>query len=911
MKFGGICGSGSSSTTMSVVWFVVLFVSSGIVFDDDVLLVDASDVQTQCETYPGLSYGKIGSTDETNLNAYKSSTNYMLGVGSTLTFYSYQRNATGTYEAQYAYDTGENAADYYWAVDSGYLSTQYPTKNDGDTYGYGVYTKANWNTKIDQFATRTNKPPIVMVPGIKVALDAIYDDDNLDYHMKKRAQSNKQINGRDVFGINFDGLLQHDMTFTLSDLNTDEIASWRTYHKGVKQQDGTITGTNSFTELTVVDALGFDVIEFYIAEEHMDVTDMDKISYQFQMIEYCLPTSCDATSMDIAKVSGDPHIDSFDGLHWDCMAGGLFQAFVGTKQDETKFEIQTIFDKKTSQFGHDISLTRAVAIDTGDPDQPIITVSVPDDNINGCPYTVHDSGIGIIQTTTANPFSTDQVMLKVKEPSGTQQFQALEFSYLVTHTEVDITVSSSDTIGCFLNVAVCLGQDYWRLSEEGKTTSVTGLMGGQADNITSNDWQKKDGGVETIPVDPLGSQEAYNFCVENWCISDPTQSKFDYSVLNRTFEQDNQCNEAGVDSTDFFANIESNPLMETEVTICQSLYGVSGTIENNEDWLTECYTEAANDGVEGIVNFAEGQAELTQTTLGEGIVDDIYAAGGARVLPTETTSAVNDAIEGEDGSVVTTGGVNGDPHFKTWSGVRYDYHGICDLMLINHPGFSRGVGMEIHVRSKKTKQWSYISTASIRIGSEILEISGIKDGNSHWLNMVEIEEDTWEKNDVTVEGYPVYYQKLHENQREYIIDLGNDETIKVRTWKDMVRVDIINPREETFAGSLGLMGSYPQGDLLGRDGITVFTDLNNFGQEWQVLSYEPNIFHIVDDGPQHPQRCELPSKTAMRRNLAQSKICRGDAEIACGHVMTTTEEEFDLCVFDVMAIGDESVASAY
>merc|ERR1712003_279200 len=90
-------------------------------------------------------------------------------------------------------------------------------------------------------------------------------------------------------------------------------------------------------------------------------------------------------------------------------------------------------------------------------------------------------------------------------------------------------------------------------------------------------------------------------------------------------------------------------------------------------------------------------------------------------------------------------GIYGDPHFKTWSGLKYDYHGICDLMLINHPGFSRGDGMEIQVRSKRTRQWSYISTASIRIGSETLEVSGKKDGNSHWLNMVEIDDDMWEE----------------------------------------------------------------------------------------------------------------------------------------------------------------------
>jgi len=725
--------------------------------------------------------------------------------------------------------------------------------------------------------------------------------------MGKRAEKNNKLNGRDVLGFDFDGLLQHDMTFTFSDLDVGETATWHSYHLGVKQDEGTIEGTAEIlTEIRIESATGYDTVEFYIAEADLDRTDDDTISFLFQMIEYCLPASCDQTSMDIAEVYGDPHIQSFDGLKWDCMGGGLFEAFTGTKQDGTLFEIQAIFEKQTSKFGIDISLTRALAIDSGDPDQPIITISVPDTNENGCPYTVRDSATGIIQTTAANPFSTDQIVLKVREPKGTQKFEALEFSYLVTFTEVDITVTSSSTIGCYLNVAVCLGPDYWRQDAVGQTTSVTGLMGGQADDNHQNDWLLKDGGYQTLPAEPRGSPEAYTFCTQNWCITDESKSKFDYDKLGRSFAQDNKCDAEGAVGN-FVTNIETNPSLKTEVSVCKTLYGDKGSIVPDDNYLKECYIEGANDSLEGIVNYAEGVAELNQTTLGEGIIDDIYAAGGVKQKPEEVSALVEVAIDPN----VARGGVHGDPHFKTWAGVKYDYHGICDLMLINHPGFNRGVGMEIHIRSKKTKQWSYISTASIRIGSETLEVAGMKDGNSHWLNMVEIDQNMWEKNDVTIEGYPVYYQKLNQDQREYFIELGNDETIKIKTWKDMVRVDVLNPKKETFAGSLGLMGSYPTGVLLGRDGKTLFTDLNKFGQEWQVLSYEPNLFHIVNDGPQHPAQCESPTKTAMRRNLAESNISRKDAEIACAHVMKTTKEEFDLCVFDVMAIGDKTVAGAY
>jgi hypothetical protein len=260
--------------------------------------------------------------------------------------------------------------------------------------------------------------------------------------------------------------------------------------------------------------------------------------------------------------------------------------------------------------------------------------------------------------------------------------------------------------------------------------------------------------------------------------------------------------------------------------------------------------------------------------------------------------------------LIPGGGVNGDPHFKTWSGQKYDYHGICDLVLLSHPDFHGGLGLAIHVRSKKTKQWSYISTAVVFIGGETFEVAGLKDGDTHWLNTAEVESDRWVQNSVQIVGFPVKFEQIHTNQRDYEIDLGDDEYILLKTWKNMVRVDIVvNHGKDTFDGSLGLMGSYPEGTMLGRDGKTSLADLNKFGQEWQVLSSESKLFHLVD-GPQHPSKCDVAGKTVMRRRLARSDISREEAETACSRA-AVGEEEFDLCVFDVMAIGDKSAVGAY
>lgn len=250
-------------------------------------------------------------------------------------------------------------------------------------------------------------------------------------------------------------------------------------------------------------------------------------------------------------------------------------------------------------------------------------------------------------------------------------------------------------------------------------------------------------------------------------------------------------------------------------------------------------------------------------------------------------------------------GVNGDPHFKTWNGEKYDFHGICDLVLLTNPSYSNSLGMDIHVRSKKTRQWSYVSTAVLRIGDDTLEVAGRKDGNTFWVNGVEGKKKIAA---ATISGHQVTYQKLNEQQELYTVYLQNQEKIVFKTWKDMVRVDVNVEDPQVLAGSTGLMGSFPSGEKIGRDNKTIFTDLDRFGKEWQVHVTEPMLFHTEEDSVQAPARCEVPSKSSVRRRMAESTISLKDAEVACARV---SEEERDLCIFDVMAINDMSAAGAY
>lgn len=57
-----------------------------------------------------------------------------------------------------------------------------------------------------------------------------------------------------------------------------------------------------------------------------------------------------------------------------------------------------------------------------------------------------------------------------------------------------------------------------------------------------------------------------------------------------------------------------------------------------------------------------------------------------------------------------------------------------------------------------------------------------------------------------------------------------------------------------------------------------------------------------------PSRCELPQLSTKRRRLGASFVGDDDAQTACAGV---SDEDYDFCVFDVLATQDLATAGAY
>ena len=153
-------------------------------------------------------------------------------------------------------------------------------------------------------------------------------------------------------------------------------------------------------------------------------------------------------------------------------------------------------------------------------------------------------------------------------------------------------------------------------------------------------------------------------------------------------------------------------------------------------------------------------------------------------------------------------------------------------------------------------------------------------------------------------------------QSRFEIQIGvRHESIVLKTFKDMVSVEVNHANQESLMNSVGLMGQFSTGAMMARDNVTILEDPVVFGQEWQVRDDELSLF-VTSREPQYPTQCRMPaphddsSATARRRRLGERQVSQDDAEEACARNLDRSSEEFKNCVFDTLASNDLELALA-
>jgi hypothetical protein len=118
--------------------------------------------------------------------------------------------------------------------------------------------------------------------------------------------------------------------------------------------------------------------------------------------------------------------------------------------------------------------------------------------------------------------------------------------------------------------------------------------------------------------------------------------------------------------------------------------------------------------------------------------------------------------------------VHGDPHLKTWCGQRYD------LIFIQSKEFESGLGLDVHIRTKMRGDMSYISSAVLRIGSDVLEVES--QGLYHLNGVVNAELPS------EFSGFEFLHTQPTDKQHVFVVHLGGRERIKLKTYKELVSV---------------------------------------------------------------------------------------------------------------------------
>ena len=601
-----------------------------------------------------------------------------------------------------------------------------------------------------------------------------------------------------------------------------------------------------------------------------------------------------------ASLRGDPHVTSFDGLKYDCQGEGEF-VLIKTINSESTFEVQGRFtDVKKDQR---VSITTAISIDTGYEGEPDVDVFT--EKVDGqCVLYYYVDGV-------ATDFSTAVPGISF-EGNGDKGTVTSDYLFFTSSGFMFTTYAKDGMYGCVLNSKFCLPPSMV------DTEDIVGLLG-TPDGLTNNEWTTPSGAE--LSQANMDKAHGYAMCTKNWCVRSAEQSIFGYleGTSHSTYMNCDATYSKGAD------DIILDPPEEC-VTCCEA----SGKEENYDDCLLECALAGA-DGVEQCVIDIEDTVVLADVekkckdpvvpttptdpgTVVEDKVDPYVPPEEQPEIPEEPEEEEPEPEEPEEEepeeeepetrtiSFPTNekeknpASSSGDPHFKTWTGEKYDYHGECDLVLIDHPSFGAGMGLKVYIRTTRVKYFSYIEQIVVQINGKVLEFNN--DVNNFMISYQKVEAP----------------KKYQETKFAGFVVRRDPKALSIRLDESGAKIDLIQRANgfpavvldaagtDIFKGSLGLLGDFTSGKKLARDGETEIEDPTEFALEWQVRDTEPLLFSSARF-PQFPTQCTPPKKILGNR-LGLSHM-QEEAEKVCAAWKTDKED----CIFDVIATRDVLAAS--
>ena len=254
---------------------------------------------------------------------------------------------------------------------------------------------------------------------------------------------------------------------------------------------------------------------------------------------------------------------------------------------------------------------------------------------------------------------------------------------------------------------------------------------------------------------------------------------------------------------------------------------------------------------------------------------------------------------------------------------RDSFHGECDLVLLHSDGFHGGLGFDLHVRTTVASFYSYVETAAVRVGDNVVQVLPDKvyfNGQEHDVGVGTDDVGTsnmkplvFASEDRTFKYFfPVDKKRSIGDKRIFYLFLNGQSHVEFRFWKNLLTVSL-GGRREDFGDAIGLLGRFDDGQMISRDNQDFVGTFETYGFEWQVNTGlgDPSLF-IDDRSPQLPyERCRLPTAARpSRRHLRHDQKLYDQAVEACTAAQLSDADK-ELCIDDVVATGEVDLASIW
>eukprot|EP00980_Cylindrotheca_fusiformis_P020143 scaffold7212_cov165-Cylindrotheca_fusiformis.AAC.3 len=618
-----------------------------------------------------------------------------------------------------------------------------------------------------------------------------------------------------------------------------------------------------------------------------------------------------------ARSHGDPHIITFDGVRYDVHVKGELTFL---KSLDSGFEIQA----RTEPTGRHGKYMVTTGIVVKDDNLPKIQVSFATQNVEKAEKVVAMGGCPV-------QLFVDDVPRYITTGSGTSDATVqtagnrIVVEYPSTKLQLDMLVRSGKN-KCVFNINYMLGD--CRCGE-----TLVGILG-NPNGERNDDWMEEDGTPVEIPED--GSErrfgKAYNYS-KTWCVTEG-MSNFAYNE-GTDFETFDGCTDEYDEEMEdiveeasaecMYKCVQNGELDPGCLIDCETLGTEAGDeyVEIEEETPTDDRTAVPTNSepTAAPAPIPSKDPTAAQITSDPTVATTLLASNDPTAALTTsptyalgTTSAnsiYHEPLPEEDAPVPPSGSL-GDPHFRTWKNEHFEYHGQCDLLLAMDPNFADGLGLDVQIRTKLVRFWSYIKTSAIRIGDDIFEFQGDafpeeSAGPKYWFNL------EYQGQLDSIGGFPIVMIRNSPLKTMFEIDLHSKypgQKIIIGAYKEFVRIDFHNGSEESYGNVVGLLGNFKTGATLSRDGEKVIDNFTELGQEWQVRPTDSMLFHDIFD-PQFPKRCIEPEdpQGERRRRLEESSLSEEEAEAACASVKDPIDRKN--CIYDILATQDLDMVGAY